>query len=52
MLRDFFTQIQTIKQAMQPPTMPGAPGAGAPTPQASPQPTPTSPLVPNGPQQG
>ena len=52
-LRDFFNQVQTIKQAaMQPP--PGAPGQpqpGAPTPQAAPQPQPTSPLVPNGPQQ-
>lgn len=44
-LRDFFTQVQTIKQAMQPPPMPMQGGAA---PQASPQPTPTSPLVPNG----
>jgi hypothetical protein len=53
-LRDFFNQIQTLKQAAQPPPMapPGAPAGqpGAPTPQAAPQPTPTSPLVPNGPQ--
>ncbi len=48
MLRDFFTQIQAMKQAAQPPAMPPqAPGA-APTPQAAPQPTPTSQLVPNG----
>jgi hypothetical protein len=47
-LRDFFSQIQTIKQAMQPPPMPMAPGQGpAGPPQASPQPLPTSPLVPN-----
>src|SRR5271166_184317 len=40
-LRDFFSQIQAIKQAAQPPPMaqPGQP------PQANPQPTPTSPLV-------
>lgn len=49
-LRDFFTQVQTLIQAAQPP--PIAPGLapGGPTPQAAPQPTPTSPLVPNGPQ--
>ena len=39
-LRDFFSQIQIIKQAAMPP-------APAPTPQAAPQPQPTSPLVPN-----
>ena len=43
MLRQYFTQVQTIKQAMMPPPMP------QPTPQASPQPAPTSPLVPNTP---
>jgi hypothetical protein len=43
MLRDFFTQIQTLLQASQPPPMP------APTPQANPMPAPTSPLVPNAP---
>ncbi len=47
LLRDFFTQIQAIKAAAQPPPMPGAP-AGQPTPTAAPEPTPTSPLVPNG----
>lgn len=45
-LRDFFSQVQTIKQAAMPPApMPGAPGANP--PQANPQPLPTSPLVPN-----
>ncbi len=46
-LRDFFNQIQTIKQAaMQPP--PGMPAApGQPTPQAAPEAPPTSPLVSN-----
>jgi hypothetical protein len=43
-LRDFFSQIQTIKQA----AMPTAPPAGPPAPpQASAQPLPQSPLVPN-----
>jgi hypothetical protein len=46
MLRDFFSQIQAIKQAATPPPMPsGQPGG--PTPQANPAPLPTSPLVPN-----
>jgi len=50
-LRDFFNQIQAIKQAAMPPQMPAQPGAaqGAPTPQAAPQPPPTSPLIPNAP---
>ncbi len=48
-LRDFFSQIQTIKQAAQPPAMPGQMPAGTPT--AAPEPTPTSPLIPNAPQQ-
>lgn len=43
MLRDFFTQIQTLKAAAMP-----APMAGAPlTPPANPMPTPTSPMIPN-----
>jgi hypothetical protein len=42
-LRDFFSQIQTIKQAATPPQPPMA----QPTPQATPQPLPQSPLVPN-----
>ncbi len=46
MLRDFFSQTQTLKQAAMPPPMPGAaPGA---TPNASPQPLPQSPLIPTG----
>ncbi len=45
MLRDFFTQIQALKQAAMPPAMPQGP---QPSPQANPQPTPTSPLIPNG----
>ena len=53
-LRDFFNQIQTIKQAAMPPAPPmapgGAPAPGQPTPQASPEPAPTSPLLPNAPQ--
>lgn len=44
MLRDFFSQVQALKQAAQPPQMPqGAPS----TPQATPIPQPQSPLVPN-----
>lgn len=48
-LRDFFSQIQTIKQAAQPP--PVAPGAvpGGPAPTAVPQAPPQSPLLPNAP---
>lgn len=45
-LRDFFTQIQAIKQAAMPPQMPAQP-----TPQAAPMPQPQSPLIPNGPTQ-
>lgn len=45
-LRDFFSQIQTLKEAAMP--QPQAPAA---TPQANPQPTPTSPLIPNAPGQ-
>lgn len=47
LLTKFFTQIQTLKQASMPPPMAAPP----PVPQANPQPLPTSPLVPNGPQQ-
>lgn len=43
LLRKFFTQCQALIQAAQPPPMP----MGAPTPQANPEPTPTSPLIPN-----
>lgn len=51
-LRDFFTQIQAIKQAAMPPPQ-AQPGVGAPgqpqsiPPQATAQPLPQSPLVPN-----
>lgn len=44
LLRDFFTQIQVIKAAGTPPPMPEA---GAPVPQAAPQPQQQSPLVSN-----
>lgn len=45
LLRKFFNQVQTLKMAATPPPAPG----GAPAaPQANPEPTPTSPLVPNG----
>lgn len=43
MLRNFFKQCLALQQAAMPPPMPAAP-----MPQANPQPTPTSPLVPNG----
>lgn len=43
LLRDFFSQVQAMKQAAMPP----APPQAAPVPQANPQPLPTSPLVPN-----
>lgn len=46
MLRDFFSQVQTLKQAAMPPAAPpGAPGAA---PNAAPQTLPQSPLIPNG----
>ncbi len=48
MLRDFFSQIQALKQAAQPPPMPQQ---GAPTPQAVPEAPVASPLIPNGPGQ-
>jgi hypothetical protein len=47
-LRDFFSQLQALKQAAMPPPVPGA-QPGGPTPQAAPQPPPTSPLIPNSP---
>lgn len=46
-LRDFFDQVQTIIQAATPPPMPMGAAPGQPTPQAAPEPTPTSPLIPN-----
>lgn len=52
MLRDYFTQVQALKQAATPPAPPPMPGPGAPgapAPQANPEPAPTSPLVPNAP---
>lgn len=49
MLRNFFSQIQALKQAAMPPAPPaGMPPGGAP-PQANPEPAPTSPLIPNSP---
>lgn len=53
-LRDFFSQVQAIKSAASAPAAPpaGAPGqAAGPSPQAAPEPLPTSPLIPNAPQQ-
>ena len=49
MLRDFFTQVQDLKMAAQPPQMPpGASPQGQPAqPMAQPEAAPTSPLVPN-----
>lgn len=44
MLRDFFTQVGALMQAAQPPAPPAQPNI---SPQASPEPLPTSPLVPN-----
>jgi len=41
MLRDFFSQVQALKQAAMPPPMP------APVPTANPMPNKTSPLIPN-----
>jgi len=46
LLRDFFAQVQTLKQAAIPPQ------PMQPTPQANPQPLPQSPLVPNTNPQG
>ncbi len=52
MLRNFFKQCLALQQAaMPPPALAGMPMAGAPaSPQAAPEPMPTSPLIPNGPQ--
>lgn len=47
LLRDFFTQIQAIKQA----AMPQPPPMAQPQPLANPEPLPTSPLVPQVPTQ-
>ena len=47
MLRQFFSQVRTLKDAAQPVQAPTA----APTPQANPMPAPTSPLIPNAPGQ-
>ena len=44
-LKDFFSQVQELKQAAMPPPV------TPPMPQASPQAPPTSPLVPNSPNQ-
>lgn len=44
MIRTFFNQVQTLKQASQPQAAPGMPPNA---PQASPEALPTSPLVPN-----
>lgn len=50
MLRQFFSQIQALKQAAMPPPPPAAPpGAPGASPQAAPQAPATSPLVPNSP---
>jgi len=48
MLRDFYSQLQALKAAAQPPAPQGAPGA----PQANPEAAPTSPLLPNAPGAG
>lgn len=47
-LRDFFSQIQAIKQAAQPPP-PQSPGMAPNAPLASPEAPPTSPMLPNAP---
>lgn len=46
MLRNFFKQCLALQQAAMPPPMPAAP-----MPQANPQAAPTSPLIPNSPNQ-
>ncbi len=51
-LKDFLNQIQTIQQAAMPPQMPqGAPNPAGANPTASPEASPTSPLIPNSPNQ-
>lgn len=47
LLRNFFTQVQTLVQAATPPPMPMAPGGAPNAPQATAAPLPQSPLVPN-----
>lgn len=47
-LRTFFNQVNTLKQAAMPPPMPAP---GGPTPTAVPEAPPTSPLIPNAPNQ-
>src|ERR1035437_4751360 len=47
MIRDFFTELQALGQAANPPPpQPGAAPGGAPAPMAAPAPMPQSPLVP------
>lgn len=48
MLRNFFSQVQTILQASQPQAQ-AVPQPNQPQPQAQPEALPTSPLIPNGP---
>ncbi len=47
-LRNFFTQVQAMKQAALPPPMPAVPAVGS--PQAVPDARPVSDVLPNGPQ--
>lgn len=46
MLRDFFSQVQMLKEAAMPPMMPQMPQGG---PQAVPESAPVSPMLPNAP---
>lgn len=48
MLRDFFTAVQDLKAAAQPPAPPAGPGAPGAAPMAAAAPQAVSPLVPNG----
>jgi hypothetical protein len=50
LLRNFFSQVQDLIKAATPPPMPQGPGAPGASPQANPEPAPTSPLIPNAPQ--